>query len=131
MKIYGATEAAAELDIDPRALRRFLRQDDSYRNAGMGGRYMFNESELVSLRKAYTSWQKSHPVKKRKVDEVDPRILDDDPGVPLEKLSARGLTPSLRASRAAARAQRQQRLRVRIATVLAPRYDDQPVEIEP
>lgn len=118
MKIYSAGEAATELNIDPRALRRFLRNDASYKNAGMGGRYNFSEAELKSLRHAYAAHLKKHPAGKgRVVEDTDPRILDDDPGVPVEKLSARGLTASVRAQRAEARQLRQQRLVERMRAV--------------
>ena len=125
-RIYTATDAATELDIDPRALRRFLRNDPTYRNVGMGGRYVFTEAELKSLKHAYAhAAGKGRP---RKADEPDPRILDDDPGVPVEKLGRKGLTPSLRAQRQAARAQRQQRLLIRMDAVLERRPDDVTVD---
>lgn len=125
MKIFSASEAAAELGIDPRSLRRFLRNDESYRNVGMGGRYAFTESELVSLKRAYL--HSSPSTRKVPRTTTDDRFMDDDPGVPVEKLSARGLTPSLRASRQAARAQRQQRLLTRMDAVLTRRADDEVV----
>lgn len=123
MNIYGANQVAAEADIDPRALRRFLRTNPSYRNAGMGGRYMFTEAEKNSLIRAFKAAHSQGPAK-----QPEKRILDDDPGVPVEKLGRHGLTPSLRAQRQAARALRQQRLRSRIDAVLAPRYDDEEVK---
>lgn len=125
MKIYSATEAAVELGIDPRALRRFLRNDASYRNVGMGGRYMFTPPELRSLKRAYAAHLKTHPSTPKIVDGDDPHLLDDDKGVPLSALGPKGLTPSLRAQRAQARALRQQRLLTRMDAVLAPRTDNE------
>lgn len=125
MKVFSATDAATELGIDPRALRRFLRNDESYRNVGMGGRYTFSESELRSLKRAYLSAQRGKTT--ARPEPADPRILDDDRGVPVEKLGRKGLTPSLRAQRQQARALRQQRLLTRMDAVLQPRFDDEPV----
>jgi hypothetical protein len=127
MQVFGANEAAAEIGVDPRALRRFLRNNDSYRKAGMGGRYTFSASEVQVLKRAYLA---AHPTTGRVVEkDDDPKILDLDPGLPLEKLTPKGLTPEDRAARREARAARQQRLKTRIDEVLAPRYDDEPVDL--
>lgn len=130
MKVHGVADVAAELDVDPRALRRFLRSDPSYRNAGMGGRYIFSDAEKDSLKRAYTASLKSRPDggKRPVASPADDHFLDDDPGVPVEKLHRKGLTPSLRAQRQAARSLRQQRLTQRMAAVLVPRYDDETVD---
>lgn len=128
--IYGATEAAAAIGCDARALRRFLRSNDSYRNAGMGGRYMFTESELTSLKRAYLKSHAAgvatqHPTAEPSVE------LDQDKGVDLDEFERASNDPvalsKLRRDRAAARAERQRRLRERIAEVLPERYDDERV----
>jgi len=120
VKTFSANEAAATIGVDPRALRRFLRNNDSYRNAGMGGRYQFTESEVASLGRALSKQARKAPV----VPEVT--ILDEDPGVPLERLTPKGLPADVRKARRDARAARQQRLTARMDAVLTKRYDDQP-----
>jgi hypothetical protein len=126
LKIYSTTEAAAELEIEPKALRRFLRSDPARRNAGQGGRYVFTDPDLASLR---------HSLKRAGYEvrvpstEIDRPFLDDDPGCSLDKLlwaqGDRAALGRLRDERREARADRQQRLRVRIDEVLPDRYDDE------
>jgi hypothetical protein len=48
---------AQELDTDPRTLRRFLRDDVTYKNAGAGGRYAFTTRDLATLKKRFGAWQ--------------------------------------------------------------------------
>lgn len=130
MKVFGTTEAAAEIGCDPRALRRFLRSNDSWRNVGIGGRYAFSEAEVRSLAKQLKAAGQHAPPKRRGqrvVEQSSP--LDQDPGVTLEKFeSTRGdrhAEARLREERREARAARQQRLRTRMAEVLEERYDDE------
>lgn len=49
-------EAAEQLKTDPKRLRRFLRQDPTYRNAGQGGRYEFTDKDIPTLRKRFETW---------------------------------------------------------------------------
>lgn len=53
---YSASQAAAELKTDARTLRRFLRKDPTYNNAGAGGRYEFTTRELATLKKRFDAW---------------------------------------------------------------------------
>lgn len=48
---------ASELGTEPRTLRRFLRDDPTYRNAGSGGRYTFTMSDMPTLKKRFAKWQ--------------------------------------------------------------------------
>lgn len=54
---YTSKMVAAELDTDPRTLRRFLRDDVTYKNAGAGGRYAFTERDMTTLKKRFGAWQ--------------------------------------------------------------------------
>jgi DNA-binding transcriptional MerR regulator len=49
----NTSQAAAELGTTPRALRAFLRKDPTYRNAGSGGRYDFEPTDIPVLRKRF------------------------------------------------------------------------------
>lgn len=49
-------EMADKLGTDPKRLRRFLRADPTYRNAGQGGRYEFAERDVATLRKRFDVW---------------------------------------------------------------------------
>lgn len=129
MKIYSATEAAIELAIEPKALRRFLRSDPARRNAGQGGRYVFTEPDITSLR---------HQLKRAGFSvtspstELDRPFLDDDPGCELDRLLGaqddRVALWRLREERREARMDRQQRLRTRMHEVLPERYDDESID---
>lgn len=59
---------ASELGIEPRTLRRFLRDDPTYRNAGSGGRYAFTTRDLPTLRKRFAAWQNGVDVRRAKRD---------------------------------------------------------------
>jgi hypothetical protein len=132
VKVYTANDVAAELGIEPRALRRFLRSHPSYQNVGMGGRYMFTDADISGIRHDYRQATKGQVVKAKRKRERDPRILDVDPGMSPEVLELIQRHPfyreKFRRYRSDARAARQQRLRDRIAAVLPERYDDERVE---
>jgi hypothetical protein len=59
---------AEEIGTDARTLRRFLRDDPTYRNAGSGGRYVFTERDLPTLKKRFASWQKGVDERRAKRD---------------------------------------------------------------
>ncbi|GAA1203255.1 hypothetical protein [Pseudonocardia alaniniphila] len=51
------TKAAAEAcDTTPKTLRQFLRASKDYQNAGAGGRYAFEASQLPTLKKRFNAW---------------------------------------------------------------------------
>lgn len=58
MKQFSAKDAAVELGTDGKTLRRFLRQDATYRNAGAGGRYTFTTADMPTLRARFNAWAK-------------------------------------------------------------------------
>jgi DNA-binding transcriptional MerR regulator len=125
VKLYDTNEAAAALDIEPRYLRRYLRNSSTYANAGQGGRYMFTEADVRDLRHIFKPSSAKVPA------PLDTHYLDDDPGVPLSRYTAAKRDPralhALREARRDARALRQQRLIHAIDTRLERRYDDEPV----
>lgn len=65
-------EVAEALKTDPKRLRRFLRSDVTYRNAGQGGRYEFTEKDLPTLRKRFDAWQNGKPSSPAKGDPDRP-----------------------------------------------------------
>lgn len=56
-EVLSSKMVAAEIGVEPRTLRRFLRDDPTYRNAGSGGRYVFTASNLPMLKKRFARWQ--------------------------------------------------------------------------
>lgn len=52
----SAPELAKQIGTDPKTLRRFLRENDSFRNPGSGKRYEFTQKEAVSVEKAFRAW---------------------------------------------------------------------------
>lgn len=52
----NTSAVAAALSTTPKTLRRFLRADESYVNAGSGGRYEFTETDMPGLRKRFDAW---------------------------------------------------------------------------
>jgi hypothetical protein len=88
--MYGSIEAAEELETTPRLLRRFLRQNDSWKNATQAGRYSFTESELKSLRTQFDHWQRTRLSRKSNktayvtTKELD--YLDADQGITPEEM---------------------------------------------
>jgi predicted SprT family Zn-dependent metalloprotease len=56
-KTYSAPELAEQLGVDAKTLRRFLRENGSFRNPGSGARYTFTASEAKSVEKAFNSWR--------------------------------------------------------------------------
>jgi len=112
--MFTSIEAAAEIGTTPRLLRRFLRDNDSWKNAGIGGRYMFTEAELKSLNIQFHKWHKSKPVK-RGDEDVDPLdYLDQDKGITVEEMLELPKNPKLRADRLKARQDRMHRLHARM-----------------
>lgn len=57
----SARELAERIGTDPKTLRRFLRENDSFRNPGSGGRYEFTEKEAQSAERAFKVWRANSP----------------------------------------------------------------------
>jgi hypothetical protein len=93
-----STKAVAEhLDTEPRTLRRFLRDDPTYRNAGSGGRYAFTERDLGTLSKRFDKWLAGVDARRAKRDTTGlqnrPKASDVEP----EVIMIPRCTPALRA----------------------------------
>lgn len=63
-------EVAEQLQVTPRELRKFLRADPEFANAGCGGKYTFELNDMPRLRKRYRAYRngdlkKSLPVVKK------------------------------------------------------------------
>lgn len=108
--MFTSIEAAAEIGTTPRALRRFLRDNDSWRNAGIGGRYMFTEEDVKSLNIQFHKWNKSKPAKTK----AEPVEDLDSPGISVEEMLEMPKNPKLRADVLKMRAERLQRLTERM-----------------
>lgn len=52
----NTTQAAEKVGTTPRMLRRFIRQSNKYRNAGCGGRYEFQATDIPQLKKHFEAW---------------------------------------------------------------------------
>lgn len=61
----NTSETAAKLDTTPRVLRRFLRSDPTYLNAGSGGRYDFSLSDIPTLKKRFVAWSEKNSSRPR------------------------------------------------------------------
>lgn len=115
---YSSTEAAEEIGTTPRLLRRFLRSNDSWKNATQAGRYEFTESELQSLKKQFDRWQAGRKVRRvanMENDELD--YLDQDKGISVEEMHRMNDDIGLRKQVLTRRMDRQRRLNERLAEV--------------
>lgn len=59
----NTSQAADKLETDARTLRRFLRQDATYRNAGSGGRYEFTDRDVPKLKERFNKWREGAAAK--------------------------------------------------------------------
>lgn len=88
---------ADRLGVTPKDLRRFLRSDPTYNNAGSGGRYSFTEQDMPTLEKRFRAAQAKNagrPKVKRKVKSTTGEI----PAMPVSILG-RKLSSAERARR--------------------------------
>lgn len=107
-----STKAVAEtLSTEPRTLRRFLRDDPTYRNAGSGGRYEFTDRDIATLKKRFAAWQRGVEARRSKRDTSGLQNRPKTPAVEPETIVIPKCTPELRAE---ARAQ-EARLLARLA----------------
>lgn len=59
-QILTTAEVAAELDTDPRTLRKFLRSDASpLDSVGKGSRYAIEKRSIRSLRSKFAKWDEA------------------------------------------------------------------------
>lgn len=116
-KIYSSIEAAAEVGTTPRLLRRFLRANDSWKNATQAGRYSFDEAELKSLKVQFDHWQRtriSRPQIRTRNQDSELTHLDQDPGISVEEMLRVPRDPALRSKVLERRLKRHRRLNERL-----------------
>ena len=110
-EVLNTKQVATELDTDPRTLRRFLRDDPTYRNAGSGGRYSFTERDIPTLKKHFTKWTVGVESRRAKRDTSGlvhrPKVVDVEPDV----IEIPKCTAALRAKEAEQVARLEARLR--------------------
>jgi len=115
---YTSLEAAAEIGTTARLLRRFIRQNDSWKNATYAGRYSFSEAELKSLKIQFEKWagskSRSTPRPTQGVEE-ELLYLDQDKGITVEEMHELKTNPQKRREVRARRMARYGRLEQRIA----------------
>lgn len=112
-------DAAAELGTTPRLLRRFIRQNDSWKNATHAGRYSFTESEMKSLKVQFNHWQGSRSSRKpiNKVEAEELFHLDEDKGIAVEDMQRMKTDPLFRREVLERRKNRFRKLEARINEV--------------
>lgn len=115
-RIYSSLDAAAEIGTTPRMLRRFLRGNDSWKNATYSGRYSFTESEMKSLKLQFEKWSGSKS-KPRATQGVENELthLDEDQGITVEQMHEMATNVQLRKEVKAKRAERYRKLEARIS----------------
>jgi hypothetical protein len=70
----NTADVATRLNTTARTLRRFLRADSTYANAGSGGKYDFQESDIPVLVKRFAKWSsKSRPAPANPADVSTPK----------------------------------------------------------
>lgn len=115
---YSSTEAAEEIGTTPRLLRRFLRSNDSWKNATQAGRYEFTESEVVSLKKQFDRWQSGRKVRRvSKMENDELEYLDQDKGISVTEMHLMKDDIGLRKQVLTRRIDRQRRLNDRLAEI--------------
>lgn len=81
----SSKQIAEILDTEPRTLRRFLRDDPTYRNAGSGGRYEFTERDVPTLKKRFSAWLAGVEARRAKRDTTGlqnrSKAVSDEPEV--------------------------------------------------
>ena len=119
-KIYSSQDAAEFIGTTPRLLRRFIRQNDSWKNATYAGRYSFTEPEVNSLKLQFEKWQGGRATRKpstQGVESAELTYLDEDQGISVEQMHAAKRNPELRKMIQQNRLARLKKLNARIAEV--------------
>lgn len=113
---YSSSEAAEEIGTTPRLLRRFLRSNDSWKNATQAGRYEFSEAEVASLKKQFDRWQSGRKVRRvAKMENDELEYLDQDKGITVDQMHQMQDNIGLRKQVLTQRMERQRRLNARIS----------------
>lgn len=111
-------QMADKLETDPKRLRRFLRADPTYRNAGQGGRYEFDDKDVATLKKRFSAWlEKTAKDAAAKAKPTGPRrVKGEIPPMPanIANVPAGRLTKAQREERDQLSRQRVDRLEARL-----------------
>lgn len=112
-------DAAEELGTTARLLRRFIRQNDSWKNATHAGRYSFSEAEMKSLKVQFEKWQGTRSSRRptSKVEAEELFHLDEDKGIEVSDMHRMKVDPHFRREVLARRQERFRKLNNRIAEV--------------
>lgn len=96
--MYSSQDAAKFIGTTARLLRRFIRQNDSWKNATHAGRYEFTQEEVETLKKQFETWQGTRHRRERQPDEAELTLayLDEDPGLPDEMVRRAKHDPKVR-----------------------------------
>jgi DNA-binding transcriptional MerR regulator len=117
MSNVNTKQMADKIGTDTRTLRRFIRQDPTYKNAGSGGRYEFTDKDIPTLKDRFTKWrdgaeEKVSKTRSKKPSNVE-KFVDQDTPMPVSMLGRR-MTRSQREARDAASRARVDRLEERL-----------------
>lgn len=116
MTVYSSADAAAELNVHPRVLRRFIRSNESWKNATHAGRYSFSEADMRSLKVQFPKWQSGRVPRRSVVESIEEiKELDTDPGILPEQMGLMKSNPHFRNEVLERRRQRQIKLQARIS----------------
>lgn len=105
--MYSSTDAAKKLNISAKDLRVIVRKSPQFKNAGVGGRYMFTEENLVLLAFLIDA------AKKNRRQYVT--LEADRPGITVEFMKRAQRDPMARRQQLQLRADRQRRLAEKLA----------------
>lgn len=95
----NTSEVAAALETEPKVLRRFLRADANYANAGAGGRYEFTDADIPEMRERFNAWESEKASKPRAVTSTRrAKGLTQDEALASERLPRNVLGRKLYAS---------------------------------
>lgn len=119
MQIYTSLDAAEEIGTTPRLLRRFIRENDSWKNATHAGRYSFTKAELEALKKQFNAWQSTRSTRRTtsRVEAQELFHLDEDKGIRVEDMVRMQRDPYLRKLVLQKRELRRKKLNERIKEV--------------
>ena len=95
-EVLSTGTVSTRLNTTARTLRRFLRDDPTYRNAGSGGRYQFTERDMTTLEKRFADWERGVESRRAKRDTSGLQNKPATPSVEPETIVIPKCTPELR-----------------------------------
>lgn len=100
--MYNTDQAAEQLHLSPRALRRFMRKYPDLAQVGFGGRYVYSPEDIETIR--------SMSPGRRTMDPPELEWLNQTPGFTPEQVN----NPRMKRAVLEQRRERQQRLNERL-----------------